>query len=159
MCKLAWGISLILLLLLGAMGYTFIIKGETITASDGRSAIVLAEGERDLVLNEMRSFLQAVQGIISAVETNDMAEVAKQAKSVGLAAQEGVPASLMKKLPIEFKKIGRGTHKAFDQLAMDAADLGDKNQALKQLGELMQRCIACHAVYRIDSEMPQAPKP
>jgi len=152
MCKLAWTLSFILLLLVGAMGYTFMIKGETITASDGRSAIVLAEGERDLVLNEMRAFLKAVQGIISAVDKNDMAEVAKQAKSVGFAAQEGVPASLMKKLPMEFKKLGLGTHKAFDQLAMDATDLGDKGQALKQLGELMHRCVACHAVYRIDPE-------
>jgi cytochrome c556 len=84
-----------------------------------------------------------------------MAEVAKQAKSVGFAAQEGVPTSLMKKLPMEFKKLGMGTHKAFDQLAMDAADLGDKGQVLKQLGELMQRCVACHAIYRIDPEMPK----
>jgi hypothetical protein len=155
MCKLAWGISFILLLLVGAMGYTFMIKGETIAASDGRTAIILAEGERDLVLGEMRSFLVVVQGIIAAVEKDDMAAVSNHAKSVGFAAQEGVPASLMKKLPMDFKKLGMGTHKAFDQLAMDAADLGDKGQVLKQLGELMQRCVACHAIYRIDPEMPK----
>jgi len=155
MCKLAWSISFILLLLVGAMGYTFIIKGETVAASDGRSAIILAEGERDLVLGEMRTFLDVVQGILIAVDKDDMAEVAKHAKSVGFAAQEGMPPSLMKKLPMEFKKIGMGTHKAFDQLAMDAADLGDKGQVIKQLGELMQRCVACHALYRIDPEMPK----
>lgn len=152
MCKLAWSLSFILLLLVGAMGYTFIIKGETIAASDGRKAIVLAEGERDLVLGEMRAFLVVVQSIITAIEKDDMATVAKHAKSVGFAAQEGMPVGLMKKLPMDFKKLGMGTHKAFDQLAMDAADLGDKDQTLKQLGELMQRCVACHALYRIDPE-------
>ncbi len=152
MCKLAWGISFILLLLVGAMGYTFMIKGQTVAASDGRTAIILAEGERTLVLGEMRTFLEVVQGIITAIEKDDMATVAKHARSVGFAAQEGMPASLMKKLPMEFKKLGMGTHKAFDQLAMDATDLGDKDQALKQLGELMQSCVACHAIYRIDPE-------
>ena len=44
----------------------------------------------------------------------------------------------MKKLPLEFKKLGMGTHKAFDQLALDAADLGDKGHTMQQLGELMQ---------------------
>jgi cytochrome c556 len=61
----------------------------------------------------------------------------------------------MKKLPMDFKKLGMGTHKAFDQLAMDASDLGDKEETIKQLGELMQRCIACHSIYRIDPEMPK----
>ena len=155
MCKVCWAISLVLFLTLGAMGYTFIIKGETVAASDGRSAIVLPEGERDLVLGEMRAFLEAVQGIVTAANKEDMDAVAKYAKAVGFAAQQGVPASLMKKLPLEFKKLGMGTHKAFDQLAMDASDLGDKGHTIEQLGVLMQNCVACHAAYRIDPKIPK----
>jgi mono/diheme cytochrome c family protein len=150
MCKLCWILSLVLFLGIGFMGYTFIIKGETVVASDGRSAIELPEGERDLVLSEMRAFLAAAQGIISAANKDDMEAVAKHAKSVGLAAQKDVPASLMKKLPLGFKKLGRGTHQAFDQLALDASSLGDKGQTMEQLAELMQNCVACHAAYRID---------
>jgi cytochrome c556 len=36
---------------------------------------------------------------------------------------------------------------------MDAADLGDKEHAMQQLGALMQNCVACHAAYRIDPEL------
>lgn len=152
MCKFAWTLVAILLVLVSVMGYLFIIKGETIAASDGRTAIVLPEGERDIVLSEMRSFLEAIQGIISAVDKDDMAAVSQHAKGVGFAAQQGVPASLMKKLPMAFKKLGMTTHKAFDQLALDATDLGDKEQVIQQLGTLMQNCVACHALYRIDAE-------
>ena len=155
MCKLYRIISLLLFLALAAMVYTFIIKGETVVASDGRSAIILAESERNLVLTEMRAFLEAVQGIVTAANKNDMEAVAKYAKAVGFAAQQDVPVSLMKKLPLEFKKLGMETHKAFDQLAMDANDLSDKKHTLEQLGTLMQNCVACHAVYRIDSEIPK----
>jgi mono/diheme cytochrome c family protein len=153
MCKLGWILSLVLFLVLGAMSYTFLVKGETVPASDGRQAIVLPEGERDLVLGEMRQFLIAVQGIVSSVNKDDMEGVVKYARQVGFAAQQAVPVSLMKKLPMEFKKLGMGTHKAFDQLAMDASEFGDKGQTMEQLGTLMQNCVSCHAVYRIDPEL------
>ena len=150
MGKFCWILSLLLAVAVAAMGYLFIVKGETVQASDGRLAIVLPEGERDLVLEEMRAFLSAVQGITNAVNNDNFEDAAAQARKVGRAAQRGVPISLMKRLPLEFKKLGLGTHKAFDQLAMDAADLGDKAHTLEQLATLMQNCVACHAAYRID---------
>ncbi|MEE9352288.1 MAG: cytochrome c [Thiotrichaceae bacterium] len=150
MCKVCWILVLIFGLASGGLAYTFLIKGETVAASDGRSAILLVEGERDLVLSEMRAFLDTVQIIITAANKEDMDTVVKAARSVGFAAQQGVPTSLMKKLPISFKQLGMATHKAFDQLAIDAGDLGDKQQVMEQLGELMGNCVTCHATYRID---------
>ncbi len=152
MGKICWILVLVLLLALGLLSYTFLVKGETVAARDGRSVIVLPEGERDLVLSEMRAFLTAVQGIVTATSSGDFATVATHATAVGFAAQRGVPPSLMKKLPLEFKMLGATTHKAFDQLALDARALEDKEQTLEQLGELMQNCVACHATYRIDPE-------
>ncbi len=149
MCKVCWILVLIFAVISGGLAYTFLIKGETIAASDGRKALQLEAGERDLVLGEMRQFLEAVQIIVAAGE-DDMENVVKAARKVGFAAQQGVPASLMKKLPLDFKKLGMGTHKAFDQLAIDAKDLGDKQQVIEQLGQLMNNCVACHKLYRID---------
>ena len=48
-------------------------------------------------------------------------------------------------------ELGFDTHQRFDRLAMDAAELGDKMVALKQLSELMLNCVGCHAAYRIDT--------
>jgi hypothetical protein len=151
MCKLCWTISLVLLLAVSAMTYKFIISGSVAPSSDGREALLLEPGERDLVLAEMRAFLETVQTITAAVGEKDSARIAAAARKVGAAAQQAVPGSLVGKLPLSFKKLGSDTHKQFDALAMDADELEDPEYALQQLSVLMQNCVACHAAYRIDT--------
>jgi hypothetical protein len=132
------------------MLYLFVIEGDTLPASDGRTAILLPAGERDLVLEEMRAFLVAVQEVTEAVADEDAAAVAAAARRVGQAAQQEVPASLVGRLPIGFKRLGFDTHARFDQLALDAEQFGDTTAASAALAGLMQNCVACHAAYRID---------
>jgi len=155
MCKLCWTLLLVAALAVSAMAYKFIISGETAQAEDGRQMLMLEPGERALVLMEMRMFLTSVQQIIHAANENDAEGIAKAARTVGRAAQEAVPGSLMKKLPLEFKKLGFDTHTKFDQLALDAEQFGDSAVSLKQLSTLMQNCVGCHAGYRIDPIQPQ----
>jgi len=139
-----------LLLIIAAGAYKFMIQGSVEATQDGRMAIQLDAGERDLVLAEMRAFLESVQQITQAVTENDMQGVAEHARKVGRAAQGEVPGSLMGKLPLEFKKLGFDTHSRFDELALDAEQLGDEQHSLTQLSVLMQNCVACHAAYRIE---------
>lgn len=138
------------LVVLGALGYKLVVVGETAPASDGRSAILLTPGERDLVLAEMRAFLQAVQAISQAVSEGDAARAASAARAVGAAAAAEVPLSLMAKLPLGFKELGLSTHRAFDQLALDAEQMGDTAPIQAQLATLLNNCVACHAAFRID---------
>ena len=77
----------------------------------------LAPAERDLVLTEMRGFLAAVQSITEGVVNEDPAAVAAAARSAGAPAQHSVPAGLVGKLPLAFKRLGFDTHGRFDQLA------------------------------------------
>ncbi len=151
MCKLCWTISIVLLLVVSAMTYKFILSGSVAPSSDGRQALLLEPGERDLVLAEMRGFLEAVQSITTAVGSKDTEQIATAAGKVGAAAQQAVPGSLVGKLPLPFKKLGFDTHRKFDMLALDADELGDPEHSLQQLSELMQNCVACHAAYRIDA--------
>lgn len=153
MCKLCWSISAILLVGLSLISYKFILTGAVTPSTDGRQAILLEESERDLVLDEMRMFLASVQKITKALSENDMKIVAEAAREVGLAAQQEVPGSLMGKLPLAFKKLGFDTHKKFDELALDAKDLGDPQYALEQLSTLMNNCVACHSTYRISNSL------
>jgi hypothetical protein len=88
--------------------------------------------------------------ISDAVVRKDLAASAAAARKAGVAAQGGVPASLVAKLPIGFKQLGFDTHSRFDQLAMDAEDLGDPMQVLESLSVLLRNCVTCHAAYRID---------
>ncbi|WP_286019394.1 hypothetical protein [Candidatus Venteria ishoeyi] len=145
---------MLLLLFLIIMGgaYKFIIQGSVTESTDGRMAIHLTPAERDLVLTEMRAFLESIQKITQGIADNDMKLVVEYAKKVGAAAQGEVPGSLIGKLPIAFKRLGFDTHTKFDQLAMDAESLGDGAYALKQLTELMQNCVACHAGHRLELE-------
>ena len=151
MSKKCLGIILILLLVIGGGVYKFMFQGSVIESSDGRMAILLTPGERDMVLGEMRSFLASVQQITQAISEQELDTVVEAAKASGMAAQGAVPGSLIGKLPLEFKKLGFDTHSKFDQLAMDTQDLGDGNHALAGLATLMQNCVACHAAYRIEA--------
>lgn len=149
MCKFCWTLLLLLLLVLGGAAWKFIVMGSVETAPDGRRAILVSEAERDLVLGEMRDFLVAVQAIVAAGNSGDLAEATAAARRVGMAAQQGVPLSLMGKLPLEFKKLGFDTHRRFDQLALDAEQLGDPAHTLGQLATLLTNCTACHATYSL----------
>ena len=153
MCKLCWSVTVILLVAVIVISYKFIITGSVAPSTDGRQAILLDEPERDIVLSEMRMFLASVQKITNAISKEDMSIVAKAAREVGLAAQQEVPGSLMAKLPLSFKKLGFDTHKKFDELALDAQDLGDPQHALQQLSLLMNNCVACHSTYKINGAL------
>jgi len=159
MGKMCW--TIVVILLIGLLGtvYKFVIQGSTAKSTDNRVAIQLTPGEKDLVLAEMRAFLVSVQQITYGVSTRDLKLIATSARNVGRAAQQGVPGSLMGKLPLEFKQLGMNTHEKFDLLALDAEQLEDENHSLAQLGELMQNCVACHATYRLEAVSTAADSP
>ena len=133
------------------MAYKFIFSGNAEKSADGRLAITLTVNEKDLVFSEMRSFLNSVQKITQGVSSKDFDAVAEAAREVGRAAQQGMPGTLVAKLPLDFKKTGFDTHAKFTQLALDAEQLGDSEHTLEQLSILLQNCVACHAAYKFET--------
>ena len=152
MHRFSIGIIGFLLLVIALGAWKFIIQGSVTESADGRLSIHMSAPERDLVLAEMRAFLASVQQITQGVADNDMQRVAEHARKAGKAAQGDVPGSLVGKLPLQFKKLGFDTHAKFDQLALDAEDLGDAGQVSAQLAILLQNCVDCHAIFRIELE-------
>ena len=154
MNKLSVAIIVVLLLIIifGANKYIQCDALPVVDNDDGRTVISLTPSERNLILEEMRGFLISSQQIIQAVAKDEMADAAVAARKSGRAAQEEAPAALREKLPMQFKKLGLDTHTKFDQLALDAEDMEDSEQALTQLAELMQNCVACHATFRLEVE-------
>lgn len=128
--------------------YKFFFQDTVSESSDGRELIALNTDEKDFVLAEMRLFLSSTQQIIQGIAEDDMELVASQAKKSGKDVQVTVPATLANKLPVQFKQLGSDTHAKFDQIAMDAIDLGDSEHALSQLADLLQNCTSCHEAYR-----------
>ncbi|MFP3874988.1 MAG: hypothetical protein ACLFV1_11105 [Thiohalophilus sp.] len=127
-------------------------------SSDGRVRLLLEPAERDYVLAEMRDLLVAVQAITEASLDDDMERVAEQARRMGMEEVRNMPAEiragLMSKMPAEFRKLGFSVHRGMDEIAMDAESLGDPEHSLRQLSNLMNKCVACHATYTV---MPPPP--
>lgn len=150
MCKSCWIVVAILVLSLAGVTYKFVIQGNVTKPDGNRTAILLEREERDLVLSEMRVFLESVQQITAGISDDDMKRIAGNARKSGSSAQQGMPGSLVGKLPLEFKKLGFDTHARFDALALDAEQLGDRDHALSQLNLILGNCVACHAAYQFE---------
>jgi len=114
-----------------------------------RVVVPLTLEERDQVLGEMRDFLVALQGVTEGLAQNDFAAVSAAARKVGSGGEGGrMPPEIARKLPPEFRQLARATHDQFDALAADATARRDARHTLAQTSALMQRCNACHALFR-----------
>lgn len=155
MCRLCWTllgaavVAIIAAIIMIASG------NKTSIAPDGREVILLKPHQRDLVLFEMRAFVDSIREITLALGTDNPEQATRAARKVGLAAQEGVPLDMMKALPLAFKKMGMGTHKKFDEWAVNVENGASREDSLVELSQLMSNCVACHAAYQLQSS--QAP--
>ncbi len=138
----------------------FGVIGQTVApdaaSTDRRARLPLTVTERDLVLTEMRGLLTSSQTILEAALSNDLPRAAHAARAAGMGEVEHIPPEikgpLIGKLPLEFKQLGFSVHRDFDQIALDAESLGDRDHTLRQLAQLMQKCVACHASYAIAAD-------
>lgn len=152
MHRLGWVLSGVLAVIIAAMTYVFVLPDSPQEAEDGRAIIMLAPSERDFVLAEMRGFLETLEAMTRGLADRDMQAVAASARSRGLENEGDAPASIVAKLPWAFKSLAMDTHRAFDALAAQAEQGGDRQILLSGLGDLMTNCTTCHAGYRFDIE-------
>jgi len=130
----------------------FFVRGNTTAGTDGRTAVVLAAGERDLVLGEMRGLLAASQQIVQGIRQGDMKLVAQSARAVGMGSAVDLNPALMAKLPVAFKSLGMDVHHDMDGLAQ-AAESGKKPaELLGMLSDTMSKCVGCHAAWQLKAE-------
>lgn len=139
----------LLLLVIAAMAWKFIVAGSTRQATDGRVKVVLDPGEREFVLHEMRGFVSGLQRVTDALSRDDMRGVARASREMGAGKAHDAPVALLGKLPLQFKTLAFGTHRQFDEIAAaaEAADATPK-RTLAQLAAVMQQCVACHEAYQ-----------
>ena len=116
-----------------------------------RAPIQLSANEREHLRFGMRVYLESVEGITQALAENKLPLAAKSARKSGMGMMDEAEISIALKLPPEFVALSLDTHQKFDALAIDAAEGGTKMGPLKQLGDILANCTACHATYRISS--------
>lgn len=126
------------------------IQGHTRPATDGRTEILLAPAERDLVLTEMRELLKAVHGVVTVLgsPSPNLKEAEGAARAAGMAMAADVNPAIMLKLPLAFKQLGMSIHKDMDHLADGIAQGETSQQILSRLSSMTSRCTTCHDMYR-----------
>ncbi|HBV20115.1 MAG TPA: hypothetical protein DEF07_00125 [Nitrosomonas sp.] len=118
---------------------------------DKRQVLAITESQRVHILEEMRTLLAGTQKILFSLSEEDMAAVAQHARSLGMHMAHKAEDHLKGALPKEFMQLGMSVHRDFDQIAMDAESLKDSKHTLRQLSESMNKCMACHATYQIQT--------
>lgn len=147
--KTAMGLMILWVITISYVGYKF-KYGDT-EKVDNRVEITLSIAEKDAVLEEMRLLLAGLQGIISGLSNSDFKKVEVSARKNGMVMAQDVNPALILKLPVEFKSVGMGVHKAFDDLADNIDGKGSKD-ILRELDLIMGSCVACHATYKLETE-------
>ena len=130
----------------------FFVRGNTVTGTDNRTAVVLGTGERNLILSEMRGLLAGTHDILEGINLNDPKQVAKAARTVGMASAADVNPALMTKLPMPFKQLGMSVHKDMDDLAQAAENGKPASELQGMLTNTLSKCVACHAAWQIKTE-------
>jgi len=134
----------------------FFVQGWTTESTDGRTQIVLAPAERDLILGEMRMLLKAVHGVVTGLagqdQEADRTQMEQAARSAGMGMAADVNPSLMAKLPLPFKQMGMSIHTDMDALADAIVRKETTQQILQRVSSMTARCTTCHDVYRFSTE-------
>ena len=102
----------VLVVIIVAMGYKFIVAGSAERADDGRLAVTLEPTERALMLREMREFVVGLQAVAEGLAHDNMKAVATASRAMGMARSHDVPIAMIGKLPLEFKTLALGLHRA-----------------------------------------------
>jgi hypothetical protein len=141
-------ISLTLWIFTIAVFAWFFIRGNTSAGTDGRIAIELQAGERDLILLEMRGLLSATQAVLEGANQGDMQRIIKASRAVGMASATDVNPALMAKLPLEFKSLGMSVHHDMDEIAKAAQGGLPTSEILKMASNTLTKCVACHSAWQ-----------
>lgn len=126
------------------VGNTQVIEG------DPRVSVIVTQANRDFVMGEMRTFVEALHQINLGIEQNDPSLIVEAARASGGSVADHAPAGLIASIPIGFKTIGFDTHGKFDEIANSAEKNFDPKVTQKQVTALLGNCVACHRSYRMD---------
>ncbi len=134
---------------LAAAGW-FFVKGWTAKGTDGRTEILVAPAERDLILAEMRQLLKAVDGVVRGLGESqpDRKPMEEAARAAGMKMAADVNPAIMAKLPLPFKQMGMSIHADMDALADAIVQQETPQQILQRVSSMTARCTTCHDLYR-----------
>lgn len=119
-------------------------------AEDRRAPIEVDPAQQEMILEEMRDYVVALQKITSGLANLDFDPVAEAAASMGRGRMTGERRQMAMALPEHFRMMGMSVHDDFDAIARDAEALGDVSHTLEQLSAALAKCAGCHSAFRLE---------
>ena len=112
-----------------------------------RTSLGFTPQEKTEFLAEMREMLSSIQKIMMGIGTENRELIISAAHYSGNRMARNTPQSIKQKTPQNFKEIGGSTHMMFEELVV-RAEADDMSTLAEFTGGLMQKCVACHAIYK-----------
>ena len=136
------------------MAYVLLFMGtEMVKLPDDNRIVVKYEPDlRDLVMSEMRDYLEVINEIQQGLADNDPDKIIKAATRQGKISLDETPVRLLKLSPLACKQLGFKGHDIFQAIADSARVHFSKATVNRQLAELTNNCIVCHRTYRVESK-------
>ena len=119
---------------------------------DRRVPVVLRPNEKAAVLRDMRSYLQGLQEIFTALAKEDMDTVATRAKALGTVNIFKTYLMFPTASGVMFRNLSAAVHDDFEEIAADAKANRNAKATLERLSTTMMSCVSCHETFRL-SEM------
>ena len=137
-----------------ALAYILLFMGtEMVKLPDDNRIIVKYEPDlRDLVMSEMRDYLEVINEIQQGLAENNPDKIVKAATRQGKISLEETPVRLLKLSPLACKQMGFKGHDIFQAIADSARVYFSKATVNRQLAELTNNCIVCHRTYKVESK-------
>jgi len=132
--------------------YRFFAGSTAELKEDTRTEMTISNTNRDFVMAEMRTFLEAVQHIQEGLRTNDYSRIEKNAANSGLSVAAVSSGELFRTLPVPFKTLGADTHTRFDKIAQLARQNAKKEQINEELSGVLNNCTSCHRTYKLSAK-------
>ncbi len=137
-----------------ALAYILLFMGTEMVKlpNDNRIVVKYEPDLRDLVMSEMRDYLEVINEIQQGLAENDPDKVVKAATRQGKISLEETPVRLLKLSPLACKQMGFRGHDIFQAIADSAKVHFSKATVNRQLAELTNNCIVCHRTYKVESK-------
>lgn len=119
-------------------------------AQDNRASIEVTEAQQQMILEEMRDYVAALQEIAGGLAREDYDAVAQAAHRMGRSRMTGERMQMARQLPDHFRMMGMSVHDDFDAIARDIVEIQDKDHALEQISSALGKCVGCHAGFRLE---------
>jgi hypothetical protein len=120
------------------------------TVADTREAVVLPGFELDRILASMRRFLKGTQKIVEGLALNDMKMVVQGARSTDPQPLSEASLKARENCPKGCTELCEEMHGGFNGIATEAETGKNKQVILEKLSGTLQKCTACHDIYRYD---------